>query len=100
MRASPHVEIVIPLNPVDWNDCGEARAMLDCYTAALTAFYKSQEDLLGGMLPGHPRYSEVCSLKNRAFETALRARKIYWDHVAEHKCRKPASPFDLAYEKH
>jgi hypothetical protein len=73
--------------------------MLDCYTAALAAFHKSQEVLLAGMLPDHPRYPEVRRLKDRAFESLLRARKLYWDHVAEHQCRKPASPFDLAYEK-
>jgi hypothetical protein len=73
--------------------------MLDCYTAALTAFHKSQEALLAGMSPDDPRYPEARLIKDRAFGILLRARKLYWDHVAEHKCRGPASPADVAYEK-
>jgi hypothetical protein len=73
--------------------------MLDCYTAALAAYNKSQEVPLDGMLPDHPGYQEVRGLKDRAFESLLKARKLYWEHVAEHKCRKPVSPFDLAYER-
>ena len=73
--------------------------MLDCYTAALAAFHKAQEGLLAGMLPDDPRYPEVRRLKDRAFELLLRARKVYWDHVADHQCRRPASPADVAYEK-
>jgi hypothetical protein len=73
--------------------------MLGCYTAALAAYHKAQEALLTGMLPDHPKYPEVCRLKDRAFDTLVRARKVYGDHVAEHKCRMAASPADLAYEK-
>jgi hypothetical protein len=62
--------------------------MLDCYTAALTAFHKSEEVLLAGMLPDHPKYREARRVKDRAFSILLRARKVYWDHVAEHKCRR------------
>ena len=51
-----------------------------------------------GMLPDHPKYPEVRRLKDRAFEALLRARTVYWDHVTEHKCRRPISPTDLAYE--
>jgi hypothetical protein len=72
--------------------------MLDCCTAALAAYHKSQEVLLGGILPDHPRYLEVRRLKDRAFESLLRARKLYWNHVAEHKCGSPLQPI-LAYEK-
>lgn len=68
-------------------------------TAALAAFHKSQEVLLAGMLPDHPKYQEVRRLKDRAFESLLRARKVYSNHVTEHKCRRPVSPTDLAYEK-
>ena len=73
--------------------------MLDCYTAALTAFHKAQEGLLNGMSPSHPEYPEVRRLKERAFGLLLRARKVYWDHVTDHKCRRPASPMDFAYGK-
>ena len=73
--------------------------MLDCYTTALTAFHKSQEVLQSGMLPDHPKYPEACRIKDRVFELLLRARKVYWDHVADHKCRGPASLADLAYGK-
>jgi hypothetical protein len=51
------------------------------------------------MSPGHPKYPEVRRLKDRAFQALLRARKIYWDHVAEHKCRRPAAPTDVAFEE-
>jgi hypothetical protein len=51
------------------------------------------------MLPDHPRYAEVHRCKDRSFELLLRARKVYWDHIAEHGCRKPASPTNLAYQK-
>jgi hypothetical protein len=83
----------------DLNGCSEAMRMLDSYTAALAAYHKSQEVLLAGMSPRHPEYSEARRIKDRTFELLLRARKAYWDHVAEHKCRGPASTADLAYER-
>jgi hypothetical protein len=81
------------------NGCSEAKAMLDRYTIALAHFHKAQAGLLTGMSPSHPRYAEVRGLKDRAFESLLRARKVYWDHVTDHKCRQPVAPTDLAYEK-
>ena len=69
---------------------------LDCYTAALAVYHKAQEALHMGRLPDHPKYPEVRRLKDRAFDTLLRAREVYWDHVTDHKCRRPT---DLAYEK-
>ena len=89
-------DLLKPLS--DLNGCSLAREMLDCHTAALAAYHKAQEGLLAGMLPDHPKYPEVRRLKDRAFEALLRARKVYWDHVTEHKCRRPISPNDLAYE--
>ena len=47
--------------------------MLDRYTAALTAFHKSQEVLSAGNLPDDPKYVEVILLKDRASKTLLRA---------------------------
>ena len=73
--------------------------MLDCYTAALAAFHKSQEVLLAGMWPGHPEYAETRRIKDQAFEVLLSARRVYWDHVVEHKCRGAASQINLVYEK-
>jgi hypothetical protein len=73
--------------------------MLDCYTAALAAYHEAQEGLWTSMWTGHPRYTEFRRIRDEAFDLLLRARKVYWDHVAEHKCRRPASPTDLAYEK-
>jgi hypothetical protein len=72
----------------DLNGCSQATRMLVCYTAALTAFHKSQEVLLSGMSPGHPKYPEARRVKDRAFGILLRARKVYWGHVTEHKCRR------------
>jgi hypothetical protein len=83
----------------DLNGCSEARAMLDCYTAALIAYHKTQDGLLAGMSRSDPRYEEVHQIQGRAFGLLVRARKVYWEHVTEHKCRKPVSPTDLAYEK-
>ena len=62
--------------------------MLDCYTAALTAFHKSEDPLLTGMPSGRLEYQEARRLRERAFDLLVRARRLYWDHVAEHKCRR------------
>lgn len=92
--------VVLLLGPLpDLNGCSEARQLLDCYTAALTAFNKSQEVLLAGLLPDDPRYPEARRLKDRAFGILLRARKVYWDHVTEHKCRGPISPTEVAAKR-
>ena len=72
----------------DLNGCSQARKMLNCYRAALAAFRTSQKVLLTGMLPDDPRYQEALRLKERAFAILLRARKVYRDHVYEHKCRR------------
>ena len=61
--------------------------MLACYSAALTAFRKAQDVLLAGILPDDPKYEEVRRVQIRAFEILARARKLYWEHVAEHNCR-------------
>jgi hypothetical protein len=73
--------------------------MLDCYTAALAAYYKSQNPLLTGLPPDDPKYLEVRHLRDRAFEALFRARKIYWDHVAEHECRRAVSPDDPSADR-
>ena len=51
------------------------------------------------MLPDDPKYPQVRSLKDRAFEALLRALRIYWDHIAEHKCRRAASPAGLPMKR-
>jgi hypothetical protein len=73
--------------------------MLDRYTAALTAFHASRDVLLAVLLD-HPQYPEVQHLRDRAFEVLLKARQLYWNHVAEHGCRRSACPPDLAFDKH
>ena len=55
--------------------------MLDCYTAALTAFHKSQEVLLSGMPPDHPKYPEARRLKDRCSRILLRARKVLTESI-------------------
>ena len=91
--------MVIFLYLPNMNGCSFAREMLDCYTAALAAYHKSQEELLAGMLPSDPRYSDARRIRERAFDLLVRARKVYWDHITDHKCRSPVFPTDLAYEK-
>jgi hypothetical protein len=81
------------------NRCGEAKAMLDCYTAAVAAFHKSQEVLLAGMPPTDPRYPEARRLRERALDLLVRARNVYWNHVTKHKCPRPDSSTDLDYEE-
>ena len=70
--------------------------MFDRYTAALTAFHTSRDVLLAD----HPKYAEVQRLRDRAFEVLLKARQLYWNHVAEHGCPRSACPPDLAFDEH
>ena len=73
--------------------------MLDSYTAALTAFHKSERALQTGITLVDSRYLEARRGRKRAIEILLRAWRLYWDHVAKHKCRRPASPADLSDEE-
>jgi hypothetical protein len=67
--------------------CDEALALLDLYMAALTAFEKSQQPFVAGMLPDHPEYETARSLRQQSHGALLRARKLYRDHIKEHGCR-------------
>jgi hypothetical protein len=72
----------------DQSGCAELQRLLDCYTATLTTFRKS-EKLFDWISPNDPRYAEARRIKNGAAKLVARARKLYWDHVAEHRCVGP-----------
>ena len=72
--------------------------MFDRYTAALTAYYKSEGVLRTGIALVDSRYLEARRVRKRAIEVLLRARRLYLNHVTEHKCRPSAFLADLGYE--
>ena len=78
------------------NGCREAGSLLDIYAAALSAFHKSQELILAGLTPDNPEYENVRELRDQAYESLLKARRLYWRHVRQHGCRRglnqPCSP--------
>jgi hypothetical protein len=67
--------------------CPEAKQLLDLYTDALALFHRSQEPMLAGVVPGHPDYPEVCTIRDNAHQAFLKMKRMYWEHVREHGCR-------------
>jgi hypothetical protein len=67
--------------------CDTEKQLMDLYTDALAAFHKSQEPILAGVLQDHPQYAKVRELREQAYQSMLKARCLYWEHVQEHGCR-------------
>jgi hypothetical protein len=40
-----------------------------------------------GIRSGHPKYAEVHQLRDRAYRTVLKTRRLYRAHIQEHGCR-------------
>jgi hypothetical protein len=77
----------------DQSGCAELQQLLDCYTATLTTFRKS-EKLFDRILPNDLRYAEARRIKNRASDLVVRARNLYLEHVAQHKCVSLRDPVE------
>jgi hypothetical protein len=80
------------------NGCREAGSLLDIYTAALSAFLKSQEPILAGFTPDNSEYENVRELRDRAYESLFKARQLYLRHVRLHRCRGGANQAAAAPE--
>ena|SRR6516225_4994250 len=69
--------------------CTEAERLLTHYLSALSIYHKAA--LSAVVLADSRKYNEALELKERAFQMLDRAREDYWNHTAEHGCRKPAA---------
>jgi hypothetical protein len=73
--------------PSDFRSLRHRKRLMDIYTEALSAFHKSQQPILAGVLHGHPRYAKIRELQEQAYDSMLKARRLYWEHIQEHNCR-------------
>ena len=68
--------------------CGEAARLFDIYVAALSASHDAQEPLPGAMRRNRPEFHLALQQKEDAHADLIGARRSYWTHVTEHKCRE------------
>jgi hypothetical protein len=69
--------------------CGEAMSLLESYKAALSAYDAVLSPCFQRLAPEHITYAEACRAKEDAFKALRRARRAYWQHIEEHRCRAP-----------
>ena len=69
--------------------CEEAKSLLGSYTEALAAFHNAQIPLLNATtLDDDIGFVDARLAKDRAFAVLLAARRRYWGHVGDHRCRR------------
>jgi len=68
--------------------CSDATQMLQAYLSALAEFHGSQKTLVSGMLHDHPGFRQARIRKERALTALVSARRIYWQHLTDHRCRE------------